>query len=143
MKRTYPSELAAFILRVALGAMNPAHAVLLKLLTFTLAGTAVFFIGVSLPGWLACVTFVAEAIGGVLFIRGIQSRWVTLALLPALFGAILWVHGANGWVFTVTGGGWEYPAFLVVVSVVQVVLGDGTYAMSRPHPLFRLPTPAV
>jgi putative oxidoreductase len=138
MNQTEQSELAAFILRVTLGVMYLAHSVVLKMMTFTLAGTAAFFVSVGLPGSLAYVTFAAEAIGGILLILGIQSRWVALALLPALFGAIMWVHGANGWVFTATNGGWEYPAFLIAASVVQILLGDGAYALSRSGPLLRL-----
>ena len=137
MNQTDQSELAAFVLRIALGVMYLAHSVLLKLMIFTLAGTAAFFVTVGLPGWLAYVTFAIEAIGGILLILGIQSRWVVLALLPALFGAIIWVHGANGWVFTATGGGWEYPAFLIIASILQVLLGDGAYALSRSRPLPR------
>ena len=38
-------------------------------------------------------------------------------------------HGGNGWVFSNQGGGWEYPAFLVVAAVVQVLLGDGAAAL--------------
>lgn len=60
MSRTYQPALAAFILRVALGAMYLVHALLLKRLTFTLAGTAAFFIGVGLPGWLTYVTIAVE-----------------------------------------------------------------------------------
>jgi putative oxidoreductase len=58
-----------------------------------------------------------------------------LALSPALIGAIIWVHASNGWVFTATNGGWEYPAFLIVVSVVQFLLGDGAYALAPSKPL--------
>lgn len=65
--------------------MYLVHAVVLKLLIFTLTGTAAFFVCVGLPGWLTYVTFAAEAVGAVLLILRIQSRWVTLALLPALF----------------------------------------------------------
>jgi putative oxidoreductase len=137
VNQTDQSELAAFVLRVTLGVMYLAHSVLLKLITFTLTGTAAFFVNVGLLGWLAYVTFAAEAIGGALLILGIQSRWVALALLPVLFGAIIWVHATNGWVFTATSGGWEYPAFLIVASVVQVLLGDGAYALSRSCPLPR------
>jgi putative oxidoreductase len=90
------AELAALVLRIGLGIMYLAHRVVLKLITFSLSGTAGFFINVGLPGWLAYVTFVAEAVGGVLLILGIQSRWVSLALTPVLFGAIIWVHAANG-----------------------------------------------
>jgi len=62
-----------------------------------------------LAGWLAYVVCAAEAAGGLVLVLGIQARWVALALLPPLAGAIICVHGANGWVFTAPGGGWEYP----------------------------------
>ena len=70
------------------------------------------------------------ALGGVLLLRGVRSRWVALALTPTLLGAIIWVHAGNGWVFTAKGGGWEYPAFLIVVSVAVALLGDGPYALA-------------
>jgi len=58
---------------------------------------------------------------------------VAVALLPALIGAILWVHAGNGWVFTAPNGGWEYPAFLIVVSIAVALLGDGAYALAGEH----------
>jgi putative oxidoreductase len=125
------SDLAAFILRVSLGAVYLAHSIALKLMAYGLLGTAAFFVQVGLPAWLAYVTFAAEAVGGMLLILGVQTRWVALALTPALAGAIIWVHAANGWVFTAPNGGWEYPAFLLVASAVQFLLGDGAYALSR------------
>jgi putative oxidoreductase len=124
------AELAAFLLRVSLGIMYLAHSIAVKLMKFGLAGTADFFVGVGLPGWLAYVTFAAEAVGGVLLILGVQTRWVVLLLSPALLGAIIWVHAGNGWAFTAPKGGWEYPAFLLVASVVQFLLGDGAYALA-------------
>lgn len=129
MTQHQQTELATFLLRVALGIMYLAHSIVLKLSTYGLAGTAGFFVGVGLPGWLAYVTFAAEAVGGALLILGVQTRWVVLALSPALFGAIIWVHAGNGWVFTAANGGWEYPAFLIVASVVQFLLGDGANAL--------------
>lgn len=123
------------LLRVSLGVMYLAHGVLLKLLTFGLAGTAGYFETIGLPGWLAYVTFAAEAVGGVLLVLGIQARWVALALTPALVGAIIWAHGGNGWAFTAPGGGWEYPLYLIVLSLAQFVLGDGAFAVSRSYPL--------
>jgi putative oxidoreductase len=35
----------------------------------------------------------------------------------------------NGFFFTDTGDGWEYPAFWAVALVVQALLGDGAYAL--------------
>jgi putative oxidoreductase len=112
--------------------MYLAHSVVLKLLTFGLPGTAGFFSKVGLPEWLAYVTFAAEVVGGVLLVLGIWTRWVVVALVLPLVGAIIWVHGANGWVFTAPGGGWEYPAFLIAASVALALLGDGAYTIRRP-----------
>ena len=120
---------AALLLRVSLGIMFIAHSVVLKWMTFTLPGTAQYFQSLGLPAFLAYVTFFAEFVGGVLLILGVQSRWVSVALLPILAGAA-WVHMGNGWVFSAQGGGWEYPVYLIVLAVAQALLGDGAHALS-------------
>jgi len=121
---------AATILRIALGVMFLSHSLILKLYVFTLAGNAAFFEKLGLPAWMGYATFFAEAIGGVLLILGVQTRWVAAALLPILAGAV-WAHSGNGWMFGYPNGGWEYPLYLVVLAVVQILLGDGAYALSR------------
>ena len=135
--RTAPTvaDWGAALLRVSLGIMFLAHSVGLKLLTYGLPGTAAFFRNVGLPGWLAYVTFACEAIGGALLVLGVQARWVALALSPFLLGALVSVHLPNGWVFTSTGGGWEYPAYLFVLCVAQSLLGDGALALNPSRPL--------
>ena len=120
---------AALVLRVALGVMFMAHA-LLKYYVFTLPGTAQFFQSLGLPGSLAYATFFAELVGGALILAGVYSRWVAAALIPILLGAT-WAHSGNGWVFTAQNGGWEYPAFLTIAAAVQALLGDGKYALSE------------
>jgi putative oxidoreductase len=121
---------AATLLRVSLGVMFIAHSLVLKHFTYTLPGTVQFFESLGLPAALAYATFWGELAGGVLLVVGLGSRWVALALLPVLAGA-LWVHAGNGWVFSAPNGGWEYPLFLIVASLVQALLGDGRYAISR------------
>ena len=69
----------------------------------------------------------AELVGGILLIAGVYSRWVALALVPVLLGAVT-VHWGNGWLFTAQNGGWEYPVFLIAAALVQTLLGDGKYA---------------
>ncbi len=128
----------ALLLRVSLGTMYLTHGVVLKWMTFGLDGTARFFQSIGLPGPLAYATIFAELIGGTMLILGLQSRWVALALSPILFGA-LWVHAGNGWVFTATGGGWEYALYLIVLSGVQVLVGDGAHALS-PSRTFSAPS---
>ena len=118
-----------FLLRVALGVMFLAHSIVYMLLTLTLPGTAKFFISIGLPAWLAYATFLAEALGGILLILGIQTRWVALALSPILIGAT-WAHAGNGWLFASENGGWEYPLYLFVLCIAQAMLGDGAYALA-------------
>lgn len=119
---------AALTLRIALGAMFIAHA-LLKLFVFTLPGTVQFFQSLGLPGALAYVTFAAELVGGTLIVLGLGTRWVAALLIPVLLGAT-WAHSPNGWLFTAPNGGWEYPAFLSAAALAQALLGDGAYALS-------------
>lgn len=109
--------LSSGLLRVSLGVMYLTHSVVLKLFTFGLAGTAGYFASIGLPSGLAYVVFAAEAVGGLLLLANVATGWVSLALIPVLAGAF-WVHAGNGWVFSNAGGGWEYPLFLIVVSVV-------------------------
>lgn len=118
---------AALLLRLSLGTMFIAHA-LLKLFVFTLPGTYQFFESLGLPGVLGYATFAAELVGGVLLVLGLGTRWIAAALVPILLGA-LWAHSGNGWVFSAKNGGWEYPAFWTVALIVQALLGDGAYAL--------------
>jgi len=129
MTDTRNASYAALVLRLSLGLMFVAHA-LLKLFVFTLPGTAQFFQSLGLPGPLGYAVFAAELIGGVLLIAGLGTRWVSAALVPVLLGAT-WAHAGNGWVFSAPNGGWEYPAFLTLATVVQALLGDGAYALAK------------
>jgi putative oxidoreductase len=122
------SRVGATLLRVALGIMFIAHSVVLKYFTFTLAGTAQYFVSIGLPAFLAYVVFAVEAVGGVLLVLGVRTRWVALALVPVLLGAT-WVHLGNGWVFNAPNGGWEYPVLLIVISLV--VAAQAPYGSSR------------
>ncbi len=122
-------QIGATLLRVALGSMWIAHA-LLKLLVFTLPGTAQYFASIGLPGALAYPVFAAELIGGVALLLGVYARQVALALLPIMLAAA-WVHLPNGWVHTSPNGGWEYPVFLAVASQVLWLVADGAWTLRR------------
>ena len=124
------TQIAALLLRLALGTMFVAHG-LLKVMVFTLPGTVGFFEQVGFPGWFAYIVTFAEIGGGVLLLAGVAVPAVSIALLPVLLGA-LYVHWGAGWVFSSPNGGWEYPAFLAVAAVVQALLGPGKFALQVP-----------
>jgi len=126
------SDLAALVLRLALGAMWLSHA-LLKLLVFTMPGFAGFLAAHGMPAFLAWPVVLLELAGGTLVLLGWHGRLASLALLPVLAGATL-AHLGNGWVFSNANGGWEYPVFLAAMSLVHFLLGDGAYALRVPAP---------
>ncbi|MCB1910155.1 MAG: DoxX family protein [Rhodocyclaceae bacterium] len=117
------------ILRIALGVMFLAHG-LLKVLVFTLPGTAGFFESVGFPGFTAYIVAPAEILAGVALIVGFRTRLVAAATIPLLLGALS-VHTGNGWVFSAENGGWEYPAYLVVAAFAQALLGSGALSIDR------------
>ena len=123
------TDLGIAVLRISLGVMWLAHA-LLKLLVFTLPGTAHYFASVGFPGLLAYPVFAAEVLGGAALVLGVYARQAALLLVPVM-AAAAWVHGPNGWVHTSTGGGWEYPVFLIAASIALWLLGDGAAALKR------------
>ena len=130
MSQTQLTDFAIFILRVTLGIMFLAHSLILKLFILTLPGTVQIFESLGIAGWLAYVVFAAEVVAGFLLVLGVQTRWVALATVPILIGAT-WTHSSNGWLFLNENGGWEYPAYLTLLALVQGLTGGGSFELNR------------
>lgn len=121
-------ELSVALMRVSLGIMFLAHSVILKLLMLGFPGTMQYFGSLGLPGWFAYPVFAAELVSGVLLVLGVRAPWVALADIPLLAGTIVVEHGHRGWFFASPGGGWEYPAFLIVICLSVFLSGGGATA---------------
>lgn len=124
---TRTAPYAALLLRVSMGVLFLAHGFLLKVLTFTPAGTAAYFESIGYPGIFAYLVILAEIGGGIALILGVWTRTISLLLVPVMIGAAL-EHTGNGWLFSAANGGWEFPAFWTVLLFVQALLGDGAHA---------------
>jgi len=96
----------AFVLRVGLGTMWIAHA-LLKWFVFTMPGFATWLGTQGIPAAFAWPVFILELVGGLAIVLGIYGRYAALLLLPIMLTAA-WTHLPNGWLHTSQGGGWEY-----------------------------------
>lgn len=118
-----------FLIRVAAGIALLAHSVYLKIFVFTMAGTAEFFQSIGLPGVLAWIVLLVEAVTGVMLVLGAKSRYAAGAAIPVLLGAT-WAHSGNGWMFASNGGGWEYPLFWTVVLCAIALSGDGALSIA-------------
>ena len=117
----------ATLLRLSLGSMWVAHA-LLKWFVFTIPGFAGWLESQGIPAFMAWPVFLVELIGGLMIFTGFYGRYASIVLVPIMLVAA-WTHVPNGWIHTSDGGGWEYPMFLVIASVVHALLGDGRFAL--------------
>lgn len=129
MKQLFNTDTGLLILRVALGSVLLSHSLYLKMVVFTLAGTAQYFSSIGLPEVLAYIVFSVEVVSGASLLLGFNTRFFSALVIPILLGAT-WAHYANGWLFTNSGGGWEYPLFLALMAVSQFSLGGGNYAVT-------------
>lgn len=123
------ADLGLALLRAGLGMVFLAHG-LLKVLVFTVPGTVAYFESLGLPGVLAYGVIVAEVFGGVALLAGFRTRAIAGVLAAIAFGSILG-HAGNGWLFTNTGGGWEYPLFLGFATAALALAGPGAFAVDR------------
>lgn len=123
------TALAAAFLRITMGVYFLVHAGL-KIFVFTPAGTAAFFESIGFPGLLAYAVIGAELFGGIALILGFYSRYVALTLVPVMLGAT-YTHFGSGFIFSNEGGGWEFPAMWTVALIVQALLGNGKWALSK------------
>nr|WP_314876378.1 DoxX family protein [uncultured Pseudomonas sp.] len=116
------ARLGSFILSLAAGIALITHSLYLKVFVFTMSGTVSFFESIGLPGFLAWVTLLVEIVTGVMLVFRVKSSYAALAAIPVLLGAT-WAHSSNGWLFSNTGGGWEYPLFWTMV-LVSIALSE-------------------
>lgn len=70
-----------------------------------------------------------EFFGGLGLIVGILPRFSASALIVTMIGAIVTVHGKNG--FFAQAGGFEYPLALIGLLLPIVIAGPGAYAISE------------
>lgn len=133
MNNTTLSHYGTGLLRIALGTMSLAHG-LLKVLVFTLPGTAGYFESVGFPGFFAYIVAPAEILAGIALLIGFRTRLVAALMIPLLLGATS-VHLGNGWVFSAPKGGWEYPLYLVIAAIAQSLLGSGAFSLDNRNPI--------
>ena len=79
---------------------------------------------------LAWPTFSLEVLGGLCIILGFYSRqWA--AFLLVFLGVVVWIKWPVGWIYSNTGGGWEYPMFWLLAQLAFVLIGDGAFTIRK------------
>jgi putative oxidoreductase len=118
------------ITRIALGIVLFAHGYILKVETFTIAGTVGFFESIGLPAIAAYLVVAGEILRGIALILGAFTRLAAWLSLPILLGAT-WMQLGNNWVFSAEGGSCEFPILLVALAVAVGLRGAGKYAIDN------------
>jgi putative oxidoreductase len=136
-RRAYlPSDYAVLMLRLLLGLLFIAH--LYWKLAVLPGGLAAWCSGLVENGYPAIVpayVLSAEVAGALLLIPGIFTRLAALYAMPMMLGAAQFWLSRTGFYFT--KGGAELPLVWSALLAIQVVGGDGAWALVRTPPLSR------
>lgn len=137
------SPIGATILRVLLGITYLAHAYYLW--GIVTPETQAAFVnkqtGLPIGDNLVWYQIVAQALGGLMLVLGLGTRWAVVANLPALVVSVVLVQFHEGYflhaVFadaartTVRVAGYEYSFFILIATIAQFFLGTGPLGFSR------------
>lgn len=80
------------------------------------------------PGVLmAVMAGLMELIGGLLLATGLFTVVGSIIIIATMLGAIIKVHGANG--YWATANGYEYNLLLIAVAIGLALIGAGDYSL--------------
>lgn len=80
------------------------------------------------PGVLmAVMAGLMELIGGLLLATGLFTVVGSIIIIATMLGAIIKVHGANG--YWATANGYEYNVLLIAVAMGLALIGAGDYSL--------------
>src|SRR5437660_4789427 len=77
---------------------------------------------------LAWPTFSLELIGGCAILLGWYTRQWS-AILLVFLAVVVWIKWPVGWLYSNTGGGWEYPLFWLSAQLALLLAGSGAFAL--------------
>jgi putative oxidoreductase len=120
----------AMLLRVILGIVYVMHAYL-AVAVYGPSGMVAYQVkaGVPFPEIATWYLILAHGVGGIFLVLGIFTRWAALANVPAMLGALLFVHLKNG--FWAHQNGYEYVLVLLVATVAVAMIGGGALSLRR------------
>lgn len=122
-------EIGFGVLRIATGLVFAAHGYQ-KIFGMGIEGVTGFFtqIGVPLPGIAAILVAFLEFGGGIALALGILTRFIALAFIVDMLGAIFFVHWKNGF-FLPTGI--EFVGMLMMSALALSLGGPGAFSADR------------
>ena len=117
------------ILRIVIGIVFIVHGAQ-KLFVFGIGGVTAGFaqMHIPLPMVAAPVVAIVEFVGGIALVAGFFTRIAAILLAIDMAGAILFVHGRNGFFMPM---GYEFALSLLGACVALAVAGPGDYSLDN------------
>lgn len=82
-----------------------------------------------IPAPFAFLVVLAESLGALGLILGVLGRFCAFGIGLTMAGAIIMVHGKNG--FSAANGGYEYNLALLGLSIAVMIKGSGCFSFDR------------
>ncbi len=99
------------------------------------ASLGMFTEKMHIPAVLAVLVILAESAGSLGLITGLFTRVAALGILCDMIGAVVLVHGRNGffmnWSGKQTGEGFEYHILMIGIALALVLAGGGKFSLDR------------
>lgn len=136
MTTTFPGQdrpavdVSLLIMRVIVGVIFAAHGAQKLFGAFGGPGLASM---VEKMGALGYPVTIGEFFGGLGLVVGFLCRFSAASLIVIMIGAIVMVHGKNG--FFQSAGGYEYNLALIGLLAPILIAGPGRFAIGRFLPL--------
>lgn len=127
-------DLSLLIIRVIVGIIFAAHGAQKLFGAFGGKGLAATAEQMGPIGYLVTI---GEFFGGLGLVFGFLTRFSAASLIVIMIGAIVQVHGKNG--FFMSGGGYEYNLALIGLLAPILIAGPGRHAIGRLIPLPKCP----
>jgi putative oxidoreductase len=89
--------------------------------------TAQMLTGMIGNSFIAHLVIAAEFLGSIALIIGFLSRFAAASLAVVMTGAIVLVHGKNG--FFMGNGGYEFHLVYIALCIVTVIRGSGALSI--------------
>lgn len=132
MDRQRMMDVSLLIIRLAIGIVFVAHGLQKVFGMFGGAGIEGFAgtmeaLGFSQPLVWAWLIGLGELVGGIFLILGILPRLSSAVIAAIMVGAIVTIHGQNG--YFAKGGGIEYQLFIIMVCLPVMLSGGGKFSV--------------
>jgi putative oxidoreductase len=123
------------LLRVALGVVMLPHGLQKTVGWFGGYGFSATLSGLGIPVALAFLVILAESAGAIALITGFATRIAALGVASVMVGAVVTVHGANGffmnWGGNQAGEGFEYHILATAIAAALMIAGGGRWSADR------------